>query len=103
MGLLTDPAATKNLADKIEKFGRKIGFVGYLAGIVWLVLQSSSEFNSKIFIDENALLPGLASPTFSIGHEELARNTNAKIDKCKTSTCQLQIIKVNLQKIFART
>lgn len=94
MGLLTDPAATKNLAEKIEKFGKKIGFVGYIAGLVWLVAQSSPDFNAKIFIDENALLPGLSSPTFSIGHEALAQQVNQKLNECSSDTCQLDVIKV---------
>ena len=40
MGILTDPGATKNLAAKIEKFGDKLGSLAFLAGLVWLVLQS---------------------------------------------------------------
>ena len=65
MGLLTDPAATKNLAEKIEKFGVRLGVLGFVLGLGWLVVQSNAEFNAKIFIDENALLPGLAAPTFT--------------------------------------
>ena len=42
MGLLTDPGATKSLATKIDKFGDKLGALGFLAGCVWLVLQSCS-------------------------------------------------------------
>ena len=60
MGLLTDPAATKELAAKIEKYSDKLGKLGFIAGIIWLILQSTSQFNSKTYIDENALLPGLA-------------------------------------------
>ena len=67
MGLLTDPAATKNIAEKINKFGRKLGFLGYVAGILWLFAQSTSEFGAKIYVDENALLPGLANPQFTAG------------------------------------
>lgn len=67
MGLLTDPAATKNIAEKINKFGQKLGFLGYVAGIFWLFAQSTSEFGAKIYVDENALLPGLANPQFTAG------------------------------------
>ena len=42
MGLLTDPGATKSLATKIDKFGDKLGALGFFAGCVWLVLQSCS-------------------------------------------------------------
>ena len=101
MGLLTDPGATKNLSDKIEKFGKKIGYLGYFAGLVWLVAQSTSEFNAKIYIDENALLPGLATPTFSIGNEALSKQVNKEISSCDTPDCQLSLLKVDLYiKIF---
>ena len=71
MGLLTDPAATKELSKKIEKYGEKLGWIGYFGGIIWICLQSTGQFNAKTYIDENALCPGLADPQFSKEHSKL--------------------------------
>ena len=80
MGLLTDPAATKELSKKIEKYGEKLGRLGYFGGIIWLCLQSTGQFNAKTYIDENALCPGLADPQFSKEHSKLGLLGNVQIN-----------------------
>ena len=95
MGLLTDPGATKNLSAKIDKFGDKLGALGFIAGLAWLVAQSCAEYNAKSYIDENALMPGLAKTRFTEQHEQLSLKVGAELDYCSGAnyrSCQLEII-----------
>ena len=82
MGLLTDPGATKNLSSKIDKFGDKLGAVSFVAGLAWLVAQSCAQYNAASYIDENALMPGLAKTRFTREHEQLSLKVMSELNEC---------------------
>jgi len=65
MGLISDPSKRKKLIDFLEKSKNFLSIFGYTGGIVWLFLLASSEFNSRAYVSENALLPGLVETSYS--------------------------------------
>lgn len=60
MGLLSDPSLTpRNKFGKIlRKYHSKLGWLLYVASIVWFGCLGHKDFNHGTYLSENALSPG---------------------------------------------
>ena len=69
MGLLTDPNSgggnASRLVSLIVSHHRKLSWLLYIAGLVFLLVLAHPLYNEKTYFSENALLPGLVTGGFS--------------------------------------
>ena len=69
MGLLTDPNSgggnASRLVSLIVSHHKKLSWLLYLAGLVFLLVLAHPLYNEKTYFSENALLPGLVTGSFS--------------------------------------
>ncbi|XP_065915857.1 glycosylphosphatidylinositol anchor attachment 1 protein-like [Dysidea avara] len=59
--IISDPKRRRVLSYKIISFRRKLAFLLYFVGLVWLLLLPTDELSGAFYVDENALMPGMAS------------------------------------------
>uniref|UniRef100_A0A336MQS1 CSON005394 protein n=1 Tax=Culicoides sonorensis TaxID=179676 RepID=A0A336MQS1_CULSO len=94
MGLLTDPSVVhqrKYFAKVLIKYGRRICFFLYLAGVIWFCCLAHNDLNTATYFSENALLPGLVyseirTSELSNNARQLLDDLNAEREKHTTDT-----------------
>ncbi|OQV16506.1 Glycosylphosphatidylinositol anchor attachment 1 protein [Hypsibius exemplaris] len=73
MGLLTDPGRSDKFAKLLISHHTKLSVVVYIVGLCWLFALVDDNFNLRVKISENALLPGLVQSGFATEDEGFAK------------------------------